>query len=285
MRAAGDQTDGARPRRRTQPHQPDVGVGAALRHRQTGGEPEVRRRLGRHAADEAAHRDALGRPLVRKVVQIDCRQQRGRPAAKRHLARRGRRRRRRAVAMPARRDVAAAGDEAAGHAEVEVVLALANRRGARPDLGLVLLEPERLRQHPLCAQRARAVAVDRQRRVAAALLEDLRALRAGARVHPQQARPQRRAVGAERHHRARRRVQAEGRNFVGRAIRGGNRLANGGAHPFPPVVGRLLGPARLRVRRRVRNRLCRKRTAVLVEYGGTRALGADVDGDDDAGGE
>ena len=31
--------------------------------------------------------------------------------------------------MPARRDVAAAGDEAAGHAEVEVVLALANRRG------------------------------------------------------------------------------------------------------------------------------------------------------------
>ena len=88
-----------------------------------------------------------------------------------------------------------------------------------------------------------------------------------------------------RHHRARSRIHAEGRNFVGRAIRGGNRLTDGGTHPFPPVIGRLLGPARLRVRRRVRNRLCRKRTAMLVEYGGTRALGADVDGNDDAGGE
>jgi len=72
-----------------------------------------------------------------------------------------------------------------GELEVDVVLVLAHLGGLGEELGSVLLEPERLRDHPLGAHRPGAVAVDAEGDVAGG--EHLLGLLRGAHVHPQDA--------------------------------------------------------------------------------------------------
>jgi hypothetical protein len=64
--------------------------------------------------------------------------------------------------VPAGGCVAAAGTELAGEEVVEVVLLLAHDGGALPDVRLLLLDPERLGQHPLGAERALSIAIHAQ---------------------------------------------------------------------------------------------------------------------------
>ena len=203
MRRARDESERVGRRGGAEADEADEGVGAALRERRARAQPEVRRRLLREPAAPRAHRDAPPRPFGREIVETEPLEQRERPAfeggvgVERGVARAH------AVAVPPRRHVAPARHQLARALPLQPVLALADCRGASPRIGLALLQPEGLAQHPLGREGALAVAVHRQRRLALATLQDLRRLRRRSAVHPQQRRPERLAVGVEGHDRAR----------------------------------------------------------------------------------
>ena len=147
--------------------------------------------------------------------------------------------------VPSHRDVVRGRAVPPGELEVDVILVLAHLRGAGEELGPVLLEPERLRDHPLGADGPGSVAVDAERDVAGG--EHLLGLLRGAHVHPQDTRHERVARVVQRDHGATRGVAADSRHVSGGDTGIGEHLAHGRSHPDPPVVRILLRPSGLGV--------------------------------------
>ena len=152
----------------------------------------------------------------------------------------------------------------------DVVLREQDRADARVDVGLVRAKPQELRRGEA---RERAVARQRDQPLEAEAPLDLRALGAGALVVPEDRRPERHVVRAERNEP----VHLAGEPDRGRVESREN--AFGRAHP---VVRILLGPSRLRRRELVRLLLAREHLAVRVDRDRLDRGRADVDADDHA---
>ena len=209
----------------------DESVGAALRHRNAGVEAQVRRGRLRQRRHRVAHLHDVLRPLLRELRHAELREQGRRGFA--------------VDEVPSHGDVVRGRAVPPGELEVDVILVLAHLRGAGEELGPVLLEPERLRDHPLGADGPGSVAVDAERDVAGG--EHLLGLLRGAHVHPQDTRHERVARVVQRDHGATRGVAADSRHVSGGDAGVREHLANGRSHPDPPVVRILLRPSGLGV--------------------------------------
>ena len=155
----------------SEPDHRDERVGAALRHGDARRETEVLRRGTRQRRHGVSHLYHVLRPLLRELRHAQLVQQRrGRLSVDE---------------VPSHGDVVGGCAVPPGELEVDVVLVLAHFGGLGEELGSVLLEPERLRDHPLGAHRSGAVAVDAEGDVAGG--EHLLGLLRGAHVHPQDA--------------------------------------------------------------------------------------------------
>ena len=222
----------------------------------------LRRRRG-DAADDLTERHDLARPLLHQRIKAEPLQQARLIAA---AAR---------IIVPAHAGIVDARHHAAGEPEIDVVLILADRGRAIEQRPLMTVNPQRLRHHPFGRHRPCAIAVHLQRRIARR--RDLRRHVAGAHIHPDQRRPQRLALGIQRHHAAAGGVGADGHHLVRPDLRVLHRLAHGHADGAPPVFGILLRPARLGKIRRIGCGGKGARPALQIEHGGAQRFRAAID--------
>ena len=247
-----------------EPDHADQGVRPALHHLDRARQPE---RLGGLSGQRAEHLAGGGdpwRPLLEQLPHVQRLDEAPRPAA---LAR---------AVVPAQAHVVETRRPLARQVPGQEILVLADAVRAGEGLGLVPLQPQRLRDHPLGRHGPGPVAVERERRVAGGE----HGLRLGTRahVHPDHRRAERLAALVERDDRAAGR--GVGDRLDRRRLHPGrvDRAARGGDEVRPPVSRVLLDAVAGLEARLVGDGVTAEAVACEIVNARAQALGAAVGG-------
>ena len=143
--------------------------------------------------------------------------------------------------MPADGGIVDAGDQLPCHLIIQIILIFANNGRLFPDFGLVAVDPQALREHPLRRDGALSTIVHLQGRLARG--KNGVGFGIGSHIHPYDGVAQRTHLRIQRDHRTAGCVRCQAKNFVLADVT----LSKGASHRHakraPPVIGALLCPA------------------------------------------